>query len=118
MARRRDTNPDPLSLCIALVRGDHAAGGRQVVGVLRRASRDGQAALHCRARAQFVKPAFEVFEFVDVLTMALPVHSPWITDHVGDGVFFAGEIATSVEPLNGVSCKDGPRGNRAVRGQA
>src|SRR5271168_493802 len=50
-------------------------------------------------RAQLLEPSLEVFELFDVLPLALPIDGPGIADHVGDGVFVAGEIAAVIEPI-------------------
>src|SRR5262249_53655060 len=57
----------------------------------------GHAALPRPARAQFVEPALEVLELVDVLALRLPVDRPRVADHVGDRVLVAGHILAAIE---------------------
>jgi hypothetical protein len=72
---------------------------RQTIGVLGRSHRHGKAALDRGPRAQLLEPSLEVFELFDVLPLTLPIDCPGIADHVGDGVFVAGEIAAVIEPI-------------------
>src|SRR5208282_49890 len=100
MERSSRLPPEPVGRagCKAF-RAPFALFGRQVLGIFGRARRDGQAALDGGARAQFVEPAFEISEFFDVLPLRLPVHGPKIADHIGDGIFVAGDIAAIVETI-------------------
>ena len=55
--------------------------------------------MHRRALAEFFKPAFEVFEILDVLALTFPPDRPWITDHVGNGVCIPGKVGMIVQTV-------------------
>ena len=46
-----------------------------------------------------LKPALEIWEFLDVLALRLPVHRPRIADHIGDGILVAGQVLAFVQPV-------------------
>src|SRR5438067_1936082 len=61
--------------------------------------RAGDAALHRRPLADLLEPTLEIFELVDVLSLRLPIDGPGITDHVGDRVLVAGDIAALIKAV-------------------
>src|SRR5947207_3757866 len=73
---------------------------RQAVRIFgRNAGGHREPTLHAGTVVQFVEPALELLEVVDVLALALPVHGPWEANHVGDRVLIAGEIAPVIEAV-------------------
>ena len=57
---------------------------------------DGHAFFDALAFREFLEPALEVFELVDVLALGFPVDRPGVTDHVGNGVLVPGQIGLPV----------------------
>src|SRR5438477_6563525 len=77
--------------------------GAVLVGEARRIGRQvdpgRHAALHRRPLADLPEPTLEIFELVDVLSLRLPIDGPGITDHVGDRVLVAGDIAALIKAV-------------------
>src|SRR5215470_3000706 len=65
--------------------------GRQLGDVGGKVGTDGHALRYGGALGDRLGPALDVFEFLDVLALSLMVDGPRVGDHVGDGVFVAGE---------------------------
>src|SRR5438477_9828928 len=87
----------------ALVVHDLADPGAVLVGEARRIGRQvgpgRHAALHRRPLADLLEPALKVFELLDVLPLRLPIDRPGITDHVGDRILVASDIAALIKAV-------------------
>src|SRR5215467_11711673 len=65
--------------------------GRQLGDIGGKVGTDGHALRYGGALGDRLGPALDVLEFLDVLALSLMVDGPRVGDHVGDGVFVAGE---------------------------